>query len=156
MTKYKVGMLVDFPDDMHMEDVIDNIRSSTIGKVLNVIPNNRPRSRFTHKTVQNPGKNFWTALNTIVEAFKESTFPIPNRSFAIPGKVKETLNKLYPELEKSILDTWEDAVQLADDLEEMKWLNKEDGENFRKSCQTKAESILSRLENFVDNDKIER
>ncbi len=50
MTEYIVNLLVDFPDDMHMEDVIDNIRSSTTGKVLSVMPNNRPCSRSTHKS----------------------------------------------------------------------------------------------------------
>jgi hypothetical protein len=39
MAKYRVSLLVDFPDDMHMEDIIENMRSSAAGKVLSVIPN---------------------------------------------------------------------------------------------------------------------
>lgn len=39
MAKYKVSLLVDFPDDMHMEDIIENVRGSAAGKVLGVIPN---------------------------------------------------------------------------------------------------------------------
>lgn len=39
MAKYRVILLVDFPDDMHMEDIIENVRGSAAGKVLSVIPN---------------------------------------------------------------------------------------------------------------------
>jgi hypothetical protein len=38
MAKYRVSLLVDFPDDMHMEDIIENVRGSAAGKVLSVIP----------------------------------------------------------------------------------------------------------------------
>jgi hypothetical protein len=39
MAKYRVSLLVDFPDDMHMEDIIENLRGSATGKVLSVVPN---------------------------------------------------------------------------------------------------------------------
>ncbi len=41
MAKYRVILLVDFPDDMHMEDIIENVRSSAVGNVLSVIPSIR-------------------------------------------------------------------------------------------------------------------
>jgi len=41
MAKYRVILLVDFPDDMHMEDIIENVRASAAGKVLSVIPSIR-------------------------------------------------------------------------------------------------------------------
>lgn len=115
---------------------------------------------------ENPAKLFWSGLNYIIDTLAGSgvedksdlddpTFDIHHKSITLSIGEWRAIEKHYGSLEKALLDTWEDAVQLADDLDEMKGLHPDDIEAYRKSDQTIAESILARLENFVDNDKVE-
>jgi len=112
--------------------------------------------------VQNPGKRFWSALNYIITSFREygarqgrGDFGIEATSITLSAEEWDALNKRYNELEKAILDTWEDANQIAENLVDMKLLPPEEAEMLRVSGREKAESILERLEGFVDDDKVE-
>ncbi len=111
---------------------------------------------------RNPGKKFWSALDYIISSFREcgtrsgeTGFGIEAMSITLSAEEWNTLNKQFGDLQKSILDTWEDAEQLANDLGEMKSLHPDDAEAYRKAGREKAESILERLEDFVDDDKVE-
>lgn len=112
--------------------------------------------------IKNPGKGFWSALDYIISSFREygtrsgeTGFGIKEKSITLSAEEWNTLNKQFDDLQKAVLDTWEDAEQLANDLTEMRSLHPDDAEAYRKTGREKAESILERLEDFVDNDQVE-
>jgi hypothetical protein len=112
--------------------------------------------------IQNPGKKFWSALDYIISSFREygtrsgeTGFGIEGKSITLSTEEWNTLNKQFDYMQKAILDTWEDAEQLANDLTEMRSFHPDDAEAYRKAGREKAESILERLKDFVDDDQVE-
>jgi len=112
---------------------------------------------------ENPAKYFWSGLGYIIDTFErageedeqKTGYGVDCQSITLSMEEWKAIHANYSKLEEVILDVWENASKLADDLEEMKWLHPDDAEAFRKADQVIAENILVRLEDFVDNDKVE-
>lgn len=111
---------------------------------------------------KNTAKAFWSGLHYIIDSVAKHGEPQNKESFdrdcksiTLSNEEWETIQKHFSDLEKVILDTFEDACRLADDLEEMKWLHPDDAEAFRKADLVMAESILNRLDEYVDEEKVE-
>jgi hypothetical protein len=100
--------------------------------------------------VQNPGKRFWSALNYIITSFREygarqgrGDFGIEATSITLSAEEWDALNKRYNELEKAVLDTWEDANQIAENLVDMKLLPPEEAEVLRVSGRKRLRVFLN-------------
>ncbi len=115
---------------------------------------------------ENPAKPFWAGMDYIISTLggtgtedktnpNETTFGIQRKSITLPIEQWRAIEQHYKLLERALLDTWEDAVVLQADLDDMKSLPPDELENYRKADVERAESIMERLGNFVDDDKVE-
>ncbi len=115
---------------------------------------------------QNPAKPFWAGMDYIISILggtgtedksnpNEPTFGIQRKSITLPIDQWRAIEHHYKSLERALLDTWEDAVVLEADLDDMKSLPPDELENYRKADVGRVESIMERLGNFVDDDKVE-
>lgn len=115
---------------------------------------------------ENPAKPFWAGMDYIISTLggtgtedksnpNEPTFGIQSKSITLPIDQWRAIEQYFKVLERAILDTWEDAVVLSADLDDMKSLPPDELENYRKADVERAESIMERLDNFVDDDKVE-
>lgn len=113
---------------------------------------------------ENPAKHFWSGLDYITGVLHdtmevlvpgETVTGIRNQSIVLSVDEWGAIEEHYASLERALLDTWEDAVVLVADLDDMKSLPPDELENYRKADVGRVESIMDRLRNFVDDDKVE-
>jgi hypothetical protein len=123
---------------------------------------NVPEKEASLPDEENITRHFWSGLAYIIDSFREhgetldSGYGVDRKTITLSEEEWKAVDNQFRHFEESIHAIWESASQLADDLEEMKWLHPDDAEAYRKACQKMAESILGSLEKYVDDEKVEK
>lgn len=109
---------------------------------------------------KNPAKPFWSGLNYIMDVLhakmvRTETVVTMRGSITLSIDEWQAIADHYASLEKAILDTWEDAIGLEADFGDMRGPDPNTLEDYRKAGKMRTEDMISRISNYVDNEKVE-